>query len=825
VSQQPDSSSGEESRPRGLRVRDRIETGFEAWGRVVARHPWLAIASMLLVTVVFASGLGDLRYETSTDRFLDANDPARVDYDAFRREFVNDDTLLLVLHGDEIFSFDFLERLRALHEDLEREIPLLDEVTSLVNARVTRGSEDELIVEDLLADWPESEADLAEVAARVHANPVYRNILLSEDGHYTTVTINVVPGSSKATADAALAGFEEKPKAAHGRELELPPVLMNEELQLVMEKLLGVVERHRSADFPIWVTGNPEITYALTQAGRRDMPRYAGLATLLIIVFLSLLFRRVSGVVLPLTVVTLPLLATLGIMGWLSLPLTPTTQQLPSFLLVVCIGDAVHLLTLFYRRYDAGADEHEAMAQALGHSGLAVVMTSVTTAVGLGSFAFADLTPLAELGIAAPSGVMLALVYSVVLLPALVAVLPLRRRPVGAAGGRGGSLDLLLAGLGDFSCRRPWLVVTIWCGLVVVSIYGATRLEIAHRPLEWFDPDHPTRIAAETTNRVMRGFMPLEVVVDSGTPNGLHEPDTMRRIEALQDLAREVDVDEVHVGQVISLADILKETHQALNANDPAFYAIPEDRELIAQEMLLFENSGSDDLNELVDSRFQRARVRLSVTYHDGFRYLALVKAMDEGASRIFGDTASAQTTGLVKLWLRTFDAMLSSTARSYAIAILTIAPLMILLVGELRLGLLSLIPNLAPILMGMALMAYLGIHFDMFTMMIGTIVIGIAVDDTIHFMHGFRRNFRRGASAPEAVHQTLLSTGRALLITSLVLASGFFVQLTGTLVGSRNVGLITGLTILIAVLADLILSPALVVLAARFEERRLARR
>ena len=809
--------------------RERIELGFERWGHWVFRRRWLVLAGMLLLTLLLSSGLARLRFESSTDRFLDPRDPARVTYDQFRREFANDDTIVLLLRSDEIFSFSFLERLRSLHRDLESEGPLVDEVNSLLNARVTHGSEDALRVDELFEDWPRDRRELAKRARLARANPLYRNTLLSRDSRYTTITVRVTPGLDRDEDEApAPESFENVSAQIEGSEdsarveseaIELAPVLMNEELDAVMQSIFSVVERHRSAEFPIWVTGNPEMTWAITQSGRAEIPRFAALAALLICFFLALFFRRASGVLLPITVVILPLLSTLGIMGFADIPLTPSTQQLPSFLLAVCVGDSVHILTLFYQRYNQSGDRSLAIAQALGHSGLAVVMTSLTTAVGMGSFYFADLEPLSELGIAAPTGVMLALVHSAVLLPALLAVLPLRRRERDAKPAWG-AVDRLLAALGDFSSRRPWRMIGLWSLVVAASIFGASRLEIAHRPLEWFPPDHPTRVAAETTNAAMHGFMPLELIVDSRVEDGLHDPAIMQRIARIQDLARGLSINGIEVAQAISVADIVHETNQALHGDDPEFYTVPSQRELLAQELLLFENSGSDDLEELVDSSLRKARVRLFVTYTDGFLYLDLVNALRDGAREIVGELADIQTTGLVELWLRTFDAMLSSTFKSYSIALLVIAPLMILLIGEVRLGLLSLIPNLAPIIVGMALMSMMGIHFDMYTMMIGSIAIGIAVDDTIHFMHGFLRRYRRGDEAVEAVRTTLLSTGRALLITSLVLCSGFFVQLFATMTGTRNVGLITGLPILAALLADLTLSPALVGVAAPLARR-----
>jgi len=801
-----------------MEIRDRIEIAFESWGHFICRTRWFVIALMALMTISLGSGMVRLTYETSTESYLDPDDPERASYDAFRRQYANDDSILLILHSEQVFDFEFLEKLRSLHEDLENEIEIADEVTSLLNARVTRGSEDELIVEELLERWPRNAAELAAVERLARENPVYRNTLISEDARFTTVTVRVTPAGLAPQADA-LAGFEEEGAAAAAQ--APPPILQGEELIALMERLAEIVGRHASDDFPIYVTGNPEMSYSLLVSAREDMTRFAGISILLIAALLLLVFRRVSGVVIPLLTVTLPLAATLGIMGVVGLPITPSTQQLPTFLLVVGVADSVHLLTIFYRSFDRGRSRQDAIAYALRHSGLAVVMTSATTAGALGSMIFADLVPIVGLGIAAPTGVMLALVYSIVLLPALVSVLPIRPRRSASAAAERSAIDRALAVTGDFCTGRPKLVVAIWALLVGASIVGAVQLPLSHAPLEWFPEGHPSRVAAEVANREMKGLMPLEVLVDTGAENGLYEPEVMHRIERLQDFARELRVNEMTPGQAISVVDILKETHRALNANDPAFYTVPQDRELIAQELLLFENSGSDDLEELVDSQLRKARVNLLVNYENGIHYLPFVREIEAGAGEIVGEYGDVETTGLVKLWLRTITAMLTSTAKSYSVALLVIAPLMILLIGEIRMGLLSLIPNLAPIVIGMGFMQAFGIPFDMFTLMIGTVAIGVAVDDTIHFMHGFLRYHRHGASVPVAVHETLLSTGRALVITSIALCSGFFVQMFGTMISVRNVGLITGLMIATALLADLTLSPALVTLEVRRERRR----
>ncbi len=794
-------------------IRDQSEIAFERWGRLVCRHPWPIIAIMMLATVGLVAGTGELRLEMSNEKYLDRNDPTRTSYDAFRAEFANDDTILVLLRSQQVFSFEFLEKLRSLHRDIESEVPLLGEVTSLINARVTRGSGDELIVEELLEHWPRHEAELASLEARARANPAYINTLISEDGRTTTITIKVAPTGGDEPADL-LEGFDEP--APEPTAPELPPVLLGEELDAVMTSLLEIAERHRSDSFPIWMTGNPEMTHSLARIARTDMTLFAGLTNLIVAILLFVFFRRLSGVLLPVLIVTLPLGATLGLMGLVGLPLTPSTQQLPSLLLAVCVGDAVHLLAIFYRRLDTGSERHEAIVHALGHSGLAVVMTSLTTAGGLGSFIFADLAPIAGLGIAAPAGVLLALVYSTVLLPALLAVLPVRPRQGRQPDRPPSPIDRGLTALGDLCTSRPWWSVSAWCVLVGAALYGVCQLEVTYRPLDWLPRNHPSRVGAELANDELRSTMPLELVLDTGKTEGLNDPELLRRIEALQKFALGVETGEIATGQVISLVDILKETNQALNENDPNHYVIPDDPMLIAQEFLLFEDSGSGDLEQLVDRSFRKTRISVLVSYSDGLRYLDFVREIERGAAEIIAGHATVETTGLVKLWVRSISALSSSTAKSYAVALLAIAPLMILLVGNIRLGLLSLIPNFAPILIGLGIMYWLGIPLDMFTMMVASIVIGMAVDDTIHFMHGFRRYYESGMPAPRAVRETLLSTGRALVITSLALSVGFFVQMFGTLISVRNCGFITGITILAALLADLTLSPALVTLAAR---------
>jgi predicted RND superfamily exporter protein len=271
------------------------------------------------------------------------------------------------------------------------------------------------------------------------------------------------------------------------------------------------------------------------------------------------------------------------------------------------------------------------------------------------------------------------------------------------------------------------------------------------------------------------------------------------------------------VGKVFSINDILKETNQALHGNDAAYYTIPQDRKTIAQELLLFENSGSDDLERIVDSRFSRTRITIKVPWVDLVIIDRFVKEVRAQFKKEFPPDIDVAITGLTPIMGKTITEAMHSMARSYVVAFIVISILMVVLVGDLKLGLLSMIPNLLPIVVVIGIMGMAKVPMDMTALMIGSIAIGLVVDDTMHFMYNFRKYFYMTGDAIQAVESTLLGTGRAMLFTSIILSSSFFILMTATLRNSITFGFYTGLAIVLALLADFLIAPALMTLVTRF--------
>jgi len=794
--------------------RQKIEKGFETFAHIVYRWRWVVLLLMLSFAAGLASQMPNLTTATSNESFLHADDPILLAYNDFRDQFGRDELIIIAIQPPDVFDLKFLKKLKALHEDIEAKVPHVNEITSLVNARNTRGDGDQLIVEDLLEKWPRKKDELMTLKKRVMSNPLYINRLISEDGGFTTIVIQTNSFSEEGNDLDVTSGFDDAEKPSKDRQKDGPVFLTEKENAAVVMSVSKIVNRYQADDFRLYLAGSPVVTTLTRISMKKDMMLFIILAVFTIGLCLFLMFRRFTGVALPLLIVMLTLISTMGLMALTGVPVTTVTMVLPSFILAVGIGDSVHVLALFYRYLGMTGKKKDSIIHAMGHSGLAIAMTSLTTAAGLASFSTAEIASVANLGIFAGAGVILALIYTTILIPALLAIIPIKAKS--RPKDNRSLLDRLLDRVTDFSTGHPRAIAAVSAVLILFSLVVATRLNFSHDVLKWQPEKSPVRIATQKINDELKGSVTLEVILDTGRENGLYDPVILKKLDRLAREIEGIDQGDLFVGMASSVADILKEIHQALNENRPEFYSIPDNPKLIPQEFLLFENSGSDDLEDVIDSRFQLARFTIKVPWLDALKYAPFMKDIDARFRAAFGQDADITITGLMTLFGHTLTAAIHSMGKSYLIAAGVITIMMILLIGNLRIGLISMLPNLAPIIVTMGIMGLFGLPLDMFTMLIGSIAIGMVVDDTVHFMHNFRRYFNETGDVTEAARQTLHTAGRAMLVTSVVLSIGFFVLMFASMNNVFYFGMLTGITIFLALSADFLLAPALMVIVIK---------
>jgi predicted RND superfamily exporter protein len=771
-----------------------------------------------VIVVVFAllafplSHVPQIKMDTSTEGFMHDDDPVLLEYNAFRAQFGRDERVVIALKSDNIFTLKFLHTLKEMHEELENNVPYLDDITSLYNVRNTRGEGDTLITDDLLEYFPKTEEEVAVIKQQAMASHFYKDLFISRDGKMTTIVIETDAYSHEGEVEVSdLDAFDEGFGDEVVAEVKDRPFLTDKENAELINTVLSIVDKYKKDGIEVYVAGSPSVNHALKSQMQADMQKFMRITFLIIIVFLFVMFRRASAVFYPVVVIILALLATVGTMAWTGAAFKLPTQIVPSLLMAVSIGATVHILSIFFDKFNTTGDKKEAISYTLGHSGLAIAMTSFTTAIGVGSFSGSKVAPISDLGIYASFGVLMSLFLTLTLLPALLSVTKLKQKVKTEPG----KLDVIMKKLAVIPVNHYKSILAVSAILVVVALIAATKINLSHNPLKWFQPDSYDRISTEVIDESLNGSVTIELIIDTKTVNGWNDPERLNKLNKLSaDMETYVD-SHTHIGKVISLATIVKETNRALHENEEAHYTIPDNADLVSQELLLFENSGSDDLEDVVDSQFSKARISIKLPWTDAVKAVDVLGYVKDEATKTFpNDTVI--TTGMIPLLINTFSHAVSSSVTSYFIAFIGISMMMMLILGSVRIGLISMIPNLAPIIVGLLIMYTLNIPLDMFTLLIGSIAIGIAVDDTIHFMHNFRRYYLQSGDAAKAIEETFFTAGKALVITTIVLSLGFYAYLFANMISVQNFGLLTGSVIIMALFSDLLLAPALMMVVTK---------
>lgn len=794
------------------KLRNNIELMFGRFTGLIFDHRYKTILAMILLVLFFIIQLPKTTIDTSTEGFIHKDSPILKNYDEFRRQFGRDELIIIALNPKEVFDFKFLKTLKSIHGELHEKVPYVKDITSLINARNTIGRGDSIIVEDLLKEFPKNREDLEKMKKTVLANPLYRNLVISEDSSFTTIVIKTQNFTSTENSDDEDLDigdeFSDEIEKVDNSQINYLSVSENSE---VIDAVYSVIAKYRSEDLPIYVAGSSATIHMLKTSMMGDMRKFFLLAIAFIVVFLFLMFRRVSGIFLPLVVVILSLLSTLGAMAFFGTPLKLPTQILPSFILAVGVGDSVHVLVIFFRRFAKSGDKKEAICYALSHSGLAILMTSMTTAGGLLSFSTAEIAPVADLGVYAAFGVSIALIYTVILLPALIAALPLKSLKDKKAK-ESKLVDRFINFCGGFSTEKPYTVLMIAALLLSFAFVGITKVEFHHNVLGWFPKDSEIRVATEKIDKELKGTVTMEVIIDSGKENGFYNPDLLNRLEKSVKFVENIEDKDVTTGKAWAVTSLLKEINKALNEGKQEHYVVPKTRGAIANEFLMFESSASDDREDFIDSQYRKARFSMRVPFKDVIAYVNYIETVNKHLNKQYPD-AKIILTGSLVLMSQTLFAAINSMAKSYVYAAIIITILMIILIGKLRIGLLSMIPNLFPIVFIIGMMGWFNMDMDLFTMLVGSIALGLAVDDTIHFLHNFRRYYEESGNPKDAVMRTLNTAGRAMIVTTSVLSVGFYIFMFASMNNYFNFGILTGSTIILALLSDFFIAPALMVI------------
>ncbi len=890
-----------------------ISRFFACFPAKMVQNRWLVLLALAIGTLFMLHGaLTRTSLDMTIDSFIDQDDPAIEALNEFRTQFGSDDSVFLVyraLDGD-VFSQASLRAVQQLTRQLEDwqnldpahfaksvdGVPVdlthlnhIRRVQSLTTLRVQSVEGDTLRSDRLVpAGTVGTAAELAAIRQRAMAEEDYKLAFYSRDGQYAALLVQTHFGArpleefQPAINSAGISlsdSFDAFSPDSFDLAFDESAVIEDVPFQTVdmatysnfFNALKAVYSTH-SASLDFYPVGNPPMMDFVARAMQQMVWLGAGMISVLVLL-LWLLFRSLSAVVWPIVTILLSVLWTWGGTAWFGAPLSTMISLTCLLIFAMGIADCVHVMSAYFSRRREGQAHEQALEQAYGKTGLALLVTSLTTMCGVLALSWSDLIPLKVFAVMSAAGVGMAFVFTIVLLPILLSFWHPDGQPVKTAAGRrllsawqalspsrklmvsaaGLSLPYVLMGAGtglyvslvvllawavlrwqeaalralpDLVARAPWTIMGAFAVVFLGCLYGTSLVRIDSNISELTREGSSLRTAYGVVDQHMAGAQNLEIMIDTGRIDGLLEPEVLQAVDRFQQLIAERYPEQV--SRSYSLANVVKDTNQIMNNDDPQFYRIPDSQIMIAQLLYLFNSANPEDRRSLVSDDYSRSHITLNAYNAGSWQYQQFFDELSRDIDTLFAPLYSANpqlhlnVTGTIPLMMRATDEIANSQYSSFLLALAVISVIMILTLGSLQAGLISIVPNLIPPLLAFGLMGLLDIPLDTDTLLIAPVIIGIAVDDTIHFMTHYRLEYASSGSRDQALRSTLNDVGQAVLFTTLVLGLGFAILSFSDYLGMAKIGIFGSLAIFVALLCDLLLLPAMImVLKPRFGQKR----
>ena len=755
----------------------------QRYTRWVIRHRWWVLGLALAATIAAASGMSRLGLATDYRVFFSEDNPDLAAFDAVEDIYTKNDNVLFVIRPNEgeVFTPRILGLVRSLTED-SWQIPNSTRVDGITNFQHTWADGDELIVEDLVGTG-EITAAVADRARDVAlTEPLLAKRLVSEDAGATGVNVRIsLPGES------------------------------GDELPATVEHVRMLLDQYRAEypDVEIHAAGISMLNSAFAEAPMRDLPVVMPLMFGALLLAIVLFLRTFSGIVGTLAVVGFSTVTALGVAGYLGVVLDPASASAPIIILTLAVADSIHILVTWLKSLCENADKRECLVEAFRVNAKPVFLTSITTAIGFLSLNFSDSPPFKLLGNLSAFGVMVAWAFSMTVLPAILATLPAPGRVRSRSRTR---LDSVVERFGDFVIRRHRPVLAGMGAAAVALSLSITKLEINDHYIKYFDESLPIRQASDFTIEHLTGVFNVTYSLDAGGSQEVSNPEYLRTVDAFADYL-ESRPSVVHVN---SFTRTMKRLNMNLHEDDPAEYRLPDDQELAAQYLLLYELSlpYGLDVNDQID--IDKSSLRVDVTFGDRDGSVAVIEEEDRLAQAWLAENGTpsmrgARATGVPVMFGQITRRNIASMVLGTGLGFLLISLILIFALRNVKMGLLSLIPNVLPAVMAFGVWAWLVGQVGFAVSIVAGLSIGIIVDDTVHFLSKYThaRQVKR-LDASEAVRYAFRTVGTAILGTTFIVAVGFAMLGLSTFRVTSYMGLLTSLTIVCALVTDFLLLPAL---------------
>ncbi len=733
------------------------------------RFKYLIIVGVTITVALLSLSLKNLAYEGSYKIWFDKESSIMKNYEVFRSRFSGDDTFIVAFKDEQgIFTQKAVDTILRLTKEFKK-IEGVRKVDSLSNYQYISSEDDDIIVEDFLYG-DENLTQKKKIA--LHDNLILKQ-LISKDGKTTMLALSLAENS----------GSDEAVNIAVFKKLQ---TLLKEESQ--------------KSGYRFYITGIPAVTASLVTISQGDAMLLMPLAVVVVILFLFFIFRTVLGVLIPSIVVVFTFLTVLSIQMLLGYKLNNFTVNIPSFVTAIAIADAMHLYLAWVYYKLKGKNTKEALIIALNSNLVPMALTSFTTAVGFATLGISVIEPISTLGIAITTGAVLAFVLTITIVPAIILTLNAEYKVKAVK-----IINLAhTEGYGAFIKRHDKKIVLLFSVAMMFALYGLTQLKVDSNSIKYFTKDTLVRSGADFVEKNLTGSMRYEIVLDSGKKEGAKEPEFLESIVVFEEKFRE------HFKNVrftTSLKDIVQRMQKVVNPN--AKNILPKDKNLVAQYLLLYSMSLPQgmELNDKIDTQERYLRLTINSNIVDTSKDIEMINWVKNyfTIKTIYTADVQGQTAIFAYMQSSVTDTLILSISMTLAIVAFT----MLLIFRNIKMLWLFLIPNIAPIIFVGGVMGYLGISVDIGVAISAAVILGIAVDDTIHFFSKYFESIK-SRNFEQSIDYILSHSGNAMILTTLILSFTFAIFGVSSFVPNVNFAIVTVSALNIALLFDLVLLPAL---------------
>ncbi|MFH1459488.1 MAG: MMPL family transporter [Candidatus Omnitrophota bacterium] len=735
---------------------------------------------VLIGLTIFSSRYCGGTLDNGIEVWFSETNPAYIDFIDFRDSFEGNRYLWIVLRAKDIFSLDILEYVKEKTLELE-DVTGVRKVYSLQNSNKVISTPDGVEINPLLNDL--SVNNLSKIRKYALEDELFQGYLVSEDAAYTSIIVT----------------FEN---------------LDVNKVDKVREQIRRIVFRDNPPQMKIYFLGEIESIFQFNEFSKQNQTIFPLLiitATCLLIFFVYRDWRRV-GIVLFTIMVSV--FVTLSLYALLGFTLNLITGMIIPLIAILSISAAIHIMGYFDEMDACIRDKREVFIRTVSFIITPCFISSATTALGLFSLIVSTVEPVKHFGLVSCIGIIFSFCAAIIIVPTLLLVSPQHINK-----SKGLELNKLLKVIQIINQKKYKVVLWVAAIGTIFMLFGITKIVIETNELEWFKKDSDFYKTVVLIDNDLCGVTDLEVII-KGKPDDLNNPIILERIDKLSAEIRKMP----YVKKVISLATYVKRVNKALNNDDPQYYRVPEQRELIAQELFLFSfsDAGRNELERYVSSDYSRGRISIKIKKISSAEIVQLSYDVKRLAEESFKDNdIQFSLSGFSYMYAELEENLQDSQIKSFSMAFLLIIGLMFIIFNSLKYGLISILPNLFPIVFILGMMGWLNIKLNVATVMIASISLGIAVDDTIHLLFRFRNVFSKTNSVIQAINNSIFRVGQAVIFTSVINILGFTVMLSSNFMPTREFGILIAFTLFFALLGDLFILPSLLIIAKRFFEKR----